>query len=217
MAERCVKVYTRFNRLWHWSQAGSIFLLLFTGARLLGLHTIGPFGLAVTVHTIVALALLLLWAFATFWLFTTENWKQFVPRPQGLYKMARFYAWGVFHGEDHPYHKQLQRRHNPLQALSYFLLKMVLLPGIWISGLAYLSYGFWGHVDPQSLWLGVVANLHILAGFAIGAFVVVHVYLLTIGGFRKHLRPMLTGFESVEMSPETEAYLAAEHPERLRN
>lgn len=217
MAERFVKVYTRFNRLWHWSQAISIFLLFFTGARLLGLHEIGPFGLAVTIHTVVALALLLLWAFATFWLFTTENWKQFVPRPQGVLKVARFYVWGVFRGEEHPYDKQLRRRHNPLQALAYFLLKTVLFPAIWISGLVYLAYGLWGHLDPQSQWLTVVANLHVLAAFAIATFVVVHVYLLTIGhGFREHVRPMITGFERVGMSAETEAYLETEHPERLK-
>ncbi|WP_415183468.1 cytochrome b/b6 domain-containing protein [Phaeovulum sp.] len=217
MAERFVKVYTRFNRIWHWSQVASIFLLLFTGARMMGLHQIGPFGLSVTVHTLVALALLLLWAFATFWLFTTEAWKQFIPTRNGLRQVLRYYAWGIFRGEAHPYHKQYQRRHNPLQLLSYLALKLVLFPAIWMTGLAYLTYGFWGKSDTGAVWLTGIANLHTLAAFAIASFVVIHVYLLTIGhGFRENVRPMITGFEKVEVSPEAEAYFEAEKPERLK-
>jgi thiosulfate reductase cytochrome b subunit len=207
MVERCVKVYTRFNRIWHWSQVVSIMVLFFTGARMLGLHQIGPFGLAVTVHTVVALALLLLWIFATFWLFTTGGWRQFIPRLSGLAQVTRFYAYGVFKGEEHPYVKRYDRRHNPLQALAYFALKMALFPAIWISGLLYLTYNIWGANDGQAVLLGLVANLHVLAAFAIASFVVVHIYLLTIGhGFRQHVRPMVTGYEMVDLTPEAEAY-----------
>lgn len=217
MAERKVLVYTRFNRLWHWGQMASIFLLLFTGARILGLHPLLPFGLAVIVHSAVALALLLLWAFATFWLFTSGAWKQFMPSQIGLWQVARFYAWGVFHGEAHPYRKILRRRHNPLQALAYLALKILLFPAIWISGLAYLSYTLWDHLDPSGWGLWAIANIHILAAFAIASFVVVHVYLLTIGhGFREHVRPMVTGFETVDLTAEQEAYLTAEEPGRLK-
>lgn len=216
MAERDVKVYTRFNRLWHWSQVASIMLLLFSGARIMGLHPILPFGLAVMIHTVVALALLVLWAFATFWLFTTGAWKQFLPSNVGLWQVARFYAWGVFHGEHHPYRKVLFRRHNPLQALAYLGLKVMLFPAIWITGLIYLSHGLWQTMDQGGFWIEVVANLHILAAFAIASFVVIHVYLLTIGhGFRQHVRPMITGFETVDLTPEQEAYLQANEPDRL--
>ncbi len=209
MAERCVKVYSRFNRLWHWSQAASIMALFFTGARIMNLHEIGSFELAVTVHTVVAIALLVLWVFATFWLFTTNGWKQFIPRLTGLLKVARFYAYGVFKGEEHPYAKTLERRHNPLQAGAYFALKMMLFPAIWVTGLVYLSYGLWDSVDGQGLWLTVVANLHVLAAFAIASFVVAHIYLLTIGhGFRRHIQPMLTGYDRIDLNPEEEAYLS---------
>ena len=208
MAERFVKVYSRFNRIWHWSQVVSIMLLFFTGFRIMGLHTIGPFGLAVLVHTAVALALLVLWAFATFWLFTTHGWKQFIPRLTGMVTVARFYAWGVFKGEEHPYSKTIDRRHNPLQAAAYFALKMALFPAIWMTGIAYLSYGFWDSADGQGFWLTVVANVHVLAAFAIASFVVAHIYLLTIGhGFREHVRPMVTGYDKVDLTPEEEAYL----------
>ncbi|MFA7434316.1 MAG: cytochrome b/b6 domain-containing protein [Gemmobacter sp.] len=217
MAERKVLVYTRFNRLWHWSQAASILILLFTGLRIMGLHGILSFGLAVTIHTVVALALMLLWVFTGFWLVTTGAWRQFMPRRAGLWQVARFYVWGVFRGEDHPYRKVLRRRHNPLQALAYLALKAFLVPAVWISGIAYLTYGFWRPLDTSGWAIWTVANIHILAALSIGGFVVAHVYLLTVGhGFREHVRPMLTGVDRIDLTPEQETWLASEEPHRLK-
>lgn len=215
--EHCVLVYSRFNRLWHWSQMASIMILIFTGLRITGFHTLIPFPLAVMLHSVVAIALLLLWAFATFWLFTTGNWRQYLPRGAGLWQVARFYAWGVFHGEHHPYRKVFRRKHNPLQAIAYLALKTALFPAIWSTGIVYLLHPLWGHFNPNGAWLTIVANIHVLAGFAIAAFVVAHIYLLTIGhGFRSHVRPMITGFDRINLTPAEEAFLRQDDPGRLR-
>lgn len=216
MAERYVRIFTRFERFWHWSQVILIFILLFSGTVVMGLHQTLAYGLAVTMHTIAAVVLLALWAFATFWLFTTEAWKQFIPTRTGLVAVARFYAWGIFHGEDHPYRKDYHRKHNPLQLLAYLALKLMLFPAIWMSGLAYLLYGFWEPYDAMGLGLRIVANVHIIAAFSIASFVVIHLYLLTTGhGFREHVKPMITGYDKVDLSPEAEAYFSREKPERL--
>ena len=183
----------------------------------MGLNGIQPFGLAGTINSLAALALLLLWVFTAFWLLTTGAWRQFAPRRAGLWQVARFYAWGVFRGEEHPYRKVLRRRHNPLQALAYLALKALLVPAVWISGIAYLTYGLWRPLDASGWAIQAAANLHILGAFAIAAFVVVHVYLLTVGhGFREHVKPMVTGFETVDLTPEQEAYLAVDEPGRLK-
>ena len=48
-------------------------------------------------------------------------------------------------------------------------------------------------------------------------FVIIHLYLLTIGeGFRAHVKPMLTGFEEIDLTPEQEAYLESNEPKRLK-
>ncbi|MFC2967371.1 cytochrome b/b6 domain-containing protein [Acidimangrovimonas pyrenivorans] len=217
MTERQVKVYPRFERFWHWTQMLLIFGLFFTGLRIMGLHAFIPFGAAVMLHTLAALTLIVLWLFAIFWHLTTGTWRHYVPTSQGLFAVARFYAFGIFKGEHHPYRKAYWRKHNPLQALTYLALKLVLFPAIWITGLAYLSYNFWETQPGASFGLEVVANLHILIAFTIAAFVVIHVYLLTAGhSFREHLRPMITGFDTVDLSPEEEAYLARDEPGRLK-
>lgn len=217
MAKRIVKVYPRFERIWHWSQMVLIMTLLFTGFGLNGLHSILPFGLAVTLHTIAALVLLAVWIFATFWLFTTGTWKQFVPTLDGLISVARFYAYGVFKGEPHPHRKMYWRKHNPLQIFAYFGLKMFVFPLVWGTGLLYLTYNFWEHQESAGLIITIVANLHILAAYIITAFIIIHLYLLTIGhGFRAHVKPMVTGFEEIDLTEEQEAYLETNEPERLK-
>lgn len=217
MTKRVVKVYPRFERFWHWTQMALILVLMVTGFGLNGVHALLPFGPAVMLHTMAALALLALWVFATFWLFTTGTWKQFIPRIEGMLQVARFYAFGVFRGEEHPYRKILWRKHNPLQAATYFALKWAVFPAIWVTGLVYLGYNFWGAGSAGSAALAVVANLHLLAAYVIAAFVIVHVYLLTVGhGFRAHLRPMITGYDEIDLTPEQEAYLEQNEPQRMR-
>jgi thiosulfate reductase cytochrome b subunit len=217
MSKRQVKIYPRFERIWHWTQVLLILVLLFTGMGLNGLHHIIPFGPAVIFHTIAALLLLVLWIFATFWLFTTGTWRQFVPTLDGLVDVIRFYAYGVFKGEKHPHKKVIWRKHNPLQILAYFGLKMAIFPLVWITGILYMTYNFWEHIPDAGFYLNIVANLHLLAAYIVAAFIIIHLYLLTIGhGFRAHVKPMITGYEEIDLSPEEEAYLIKDEPWRLK-
>ena len=215
MAMRKVKVFNGFERFWHWTQALLIFTLLLTGFRIHGIYQWFGFDQAVQVHTIAALSLIILWVFAIFWHLTTGSWRHYLPTTDGLLKVARFYAWGIFKGEAHPYRKHYWRKHNPLQALSYLGLKLLLFPLIWITGLAYLSYNLWQQGVTQPA-LGWIAQIHVLAAYAIMAFIIIHVYLLTTGGsFKHHLMPMLNGFDDVELSEAEEAYLEQDEPGKL--
>ena len=217
MSKRQVKIYPRFERIWHWTQVLLILVLLFTGMGLNGLHHIIPFGPAVIFHTIAALLLLVLWIFATFWLFTTGTWRQFVPTLDGLLDVIRFYAYGVFKGEKQPHKKVIWRKHNPLQILAYFGLKVAVFPLVWSTGILYMTYNFWEHIPDAGFYLNIVANLHLLAAYIVAAFIIIHLYLLTIGhGFRAHVKPMISGYEEIDLSPEEEAYLIKDEPWRLK-
>lgn len=216
MVERFVKIYPRFERFWHWTQVILIVVLMFTGAGLHGLHALIPFGGAVTLHTLAALALVILWIFAIFWHLTTGTWRHYMPTTQGLFQVARFYAYGIFKGEHHPYRKAYWRKHNPMQALTYLALKLMLFPAIWLTGIAYLTYNLWERQPNAPFILEAVANLHLLVAYLIAAFVIVHVYLLTVGGsFVRHVKPMITGFDTVDLTAEEEAYLKADEPGRI--
>ena len=103
-----------------------------------------------------------------------------------------------------------------MQALTYLALKLMLFPAIWLTGIAYLPYNLWERQPNAPFLLEAVANLHLLVAYLIAAFVIVHVYLLTVGGsFVRHVKPMITGFDTVDLTPEEEAYLKADEPDRI--
>jgi len=211
-----VKVFTRFERFWHWCQALLILTLLVSGFGIHGFYTLASFKNLVGLHVVAAVSLITLWVFAIFWHLTTGNWRHYVPTTNGLFRVMRYYAWGIFRGEEHPYRKRFWHKHNPLQALSYLGLKLGLFPVIWISGLAYLSYRFWSRGLVISGWLEWVAVVHTLFAFLMAAFVVIHVYLLTTGhSLRDHLMPMITGYDEVELTDAERAYLEQDEPGRV--
>ncbi|NKN32489.1 cytochrome b/b6 domain-containing protein [Marichromatium bheemlicum] len=217
MAMRKVLIFGRFERFWHWSQMVLIVILMFTGFGLHGFHNLFDFETAVTVHMYAATALLILWLFSVFWLFTTETWRHFLPTGRGLWQVLRFYSYGIFRGERHPYRKAFWRKHNPLQALAYLMLKVVLFPLIWVTGLLYIFYFLWRDIPLATTWLEAIAMIHTGAAFAILAFAFIHVYMLTTGhSFREHVAPMITGFDLVDLNPEEEAYLEKDQPAMIR-
>lgn len=203
-----ILVFKLFERIWHWSQAASIFVLIFTGLAIHGVNPLISFEKAVTVHTGVALALLLLWLFATFWLFTTGQWRHYIPTGNNLLNVARFYAFGIFKGEHHPYQKTYLRKHNPLQAITYLLVKTIIFPAIWISGIAYLLVSVGQRYILGFISMEFIAFIHTAAAIAIIVFIIAHVYLLTTGhSFKEHVKPMITGYDEVELTAEERAYL----------
>jgi thiosulfate reductase cytochrome b subunit len=194
---RDIYLFTRFERFWHWTQAALIFVLLFTGFAIHGSHGLIGFRAAVEVHEIAAYLLIALWVFAIFWHFTTGVWRQYIPTAQNIDRMIRYYVYGIFVGEEHPFRITVERKHNPLQRLAYLGVKLLINPLIWISGLIYL---FWGRLQgylPEAIGLQQVSLAHTLGAFLMLAFVVIHVCLTTTGQtpFEK-IRVMITGWES---------------------
>jgi thiosulfate reductase cytochrome b subunit len=201
-----VMIYTRYERFWHWSQALLIFTLFFTGLVIHGTLSTIPFGLAVNIHTTAALVLIGLWVFTTFWNLTTGQWRQYLFK-EGILKVMRFYAYGILVGEPHPYKKTLQRKQNALQSLAYMTFMTLIGPALWATGLAYLLYNFWSSYSWSGEALGIVALLHTAAAFAMGTFVIIHIYMTTTGKTPFHyIRTMITGYDHVELTPAEKAY-----------
>jgi cytochrome b subunit of formate dehydrogenase len=95
-------------------------------------------------------------------------------------------------------------------------LKLFLFPAIWISGLFYLTYNYWQNGVSGPL-LGWVVLVHVIAAFSILAFIIIHVYMLTIGNsFTHHLMPMINGYDEVELTEAEEKYFEQDEPHRLK-
>ena len=120
-------LYTRYERFWHWLQMALIFVLLVTGFEVHGTFPFLGFDEAVDVHNYVGLSWLIAFAFFVFWVFTTGEWKQYIPTTKKMFQVVLYYSYGIFKGESHPVPKRKEAKHNPLQRLVYLSLAAFLL------------------------------------------------------------------------------------------
>ena len=194
-----ILMYTRFERFWHWTQAILVLLMLGTGFEIHGSYQLLGFEQAVEIHNISAWVLIGLWVFAWFWHMTTGEWKQYIPStPQRLLGMVKYYAFEIFQGKAHPFHKDRTHKLNPLQRLAYLLLHIAIGPAIWISGLLYLFYADVAAAGFLSwLPLSVIAAIHTAAAFLMLVFLLAHLYLALTMDERpfSSFRAMISGYE----------------------
>jgi thiosulfate reductase cytochrome b subunit len=196
-----IYLFKGFERFWHWAQAALILFMLASGFEVHGSLRLLGFERAVAWHALAAWTLVGLWIFAVFWHLTTGEWRQYIPTTERVLAMARFYSSGIFRGEPHPYRPTAQRKHNPLQRLTYLLVLVVVMPLIWITGWLYLFHGEWAAWGLQTLRLEWVAWGHTAGAFVMLAFVISHVYLITTGHtVFAQLKAMVTGWEEIDAS-----------------
>ena len=193
-----LNLYTRFERFWHWFQAFLIIFLLVTGFEVHGSCKIFGYANACSWHNLAGMTLLVLTAFAIFWHLTTGQWRHYRPSFENIQKIIAYYLVGIMRGEHHPFHKSEERKLNPLQALSYLFLKVVLMPLQLGSGLLYYYYNDWLNWG-WAARLDGVAFLHTAMAFAVLLFLAVHIYMSTTGGTMfSYTKSMITGWEEVD-------------------
>jgi thiosulfate reductase cytochrome b subunit len=201
MSDKKVYVYKSFERFWHWAQAALIFFLAFTGFEIHGAYSFFGFEDAVKYHNFAAYSLIVLIVFAIFWHFTTGEWKQYVPTLHNIKAQLDYYIFGIFKNTPHPTKKTVLSKLNPLQKLTYFGLKMLVIPVIVTSGLLYMLYRYPQRHGIEALnidSLQVIAVVHTIGAFLLLAFIIAHLYLITTGDkITSNLKAMLTGYEDI--------------------
>ncbi|MBC8438405.1 MAG: cytochrome b/b6 domain-containing protein [Deltaproteobacteria bacterium] len=196
-----IYLYTRYERLWHWLQAFMVISLIITGLEIHGTYKLFGFQTAVKIHDFIGLSWLVLFAFFVFWLFTTGEWKQYIPTTKKLFSVVLYYSWGIFQGKPHPVQKTKGAKHNPLQRLAYLGISAMLLPVQMATGLLYYLY----NDIPQILPLSVLAVVHTLVALFLLNFLVVHLYMTTTGhSLFSHISGMITGWEEIYETTEIE-------------
>lgn len=205
-----IYMYTVGERAWHWIQALAIILLIITGfeAHFSSWFKVFGFTASVYIHKVLGFLLLLNAFLGFFYHISTGLIKQFIPRPRGffdgLFLQARYYMYGIFKGEPHPFEKTPLHKLNPLQKITYFGLLNVLLPVQVITGVL-----MWGSVYfPETFkifgGLPVLAPIHTLSAYLFIAFIIVHVYMTTLGPTPwTMIKAMINGYEEL---PEEETH-----------
>ncbi|MGQ9570914.1 MAG: cytochrome b/b6 domain-containing protein [Thermodesulfovibrionales bacterium] len=209
MAKKNVLIYKGFERFWHWLQAIFIIFLAFTGFEIHGFYSFLGFENAVLYHNVVAYLLIGLIIFAIFWHLTTGEYKQYIPTFKNIKAQLDYYLFGIFRNAPHPSKKTVLSKLNPLQKLTYFFLKGVMIPLTVISGLFYMFYRYPSRYGVESIniqSLKVIAVLHTIGAFLLVAFLLIHLYLITTGQtIFTNLKAMLTGYEEIEEDEKLEA------------
>jgi thiosulfate reductase cytochrome b subunit len=98
-----------------------------------------------------------------------------------LMKQLRYYSFGMFKGEKHPFPVTEDRKFNPLQKVTYVLAMYLGMPVLIVSGFVLLFPEV--AMDNVFGMSGLVLNdiLHIATGFFLSIFMIIHIYTCTLG------------------------------------
>ena len=199
-------------RIWHWLNALGFILLIATGVqiRYLDLFQVLSFRTAVVAHNYIGFALIanyFLWL--GFYLFTDKitvylpemNAKKYF---EDSWRQLKFYGYGIFLGEENPHHPTIYHKFNPLQIMMYQIIMLLFVPILFISGLLLWDiHRFAGIVDMLG-GVRVVATVHVLMFVVFVGFLLMHLYLITLGHSRfAHIKAMITGYEELHDKPKS--------------
>jgi thiosulfate reductase cytochrome b subunit len=196
-------------RIWHWINAVGFVVLIVTGLQIrYGVLAGMAFKTIVDVHNVTGFVLIadyFLWL--GFYLFSdkiTVYHPDFNPTRhfRNVWRQLAYYGYGIFKGHPNPHHVSAYRKFNAVQAMTYQVVMMVLVPLQFYTGLVLWDLQrFAGTVE----LLGgarVVDTIHVALCIAFLVFILVHVYLTTLGRTAtQHVKAMLTGYEEVEDAP----------------
>ncbi|GAB3522076.1 cytochrome b/b6 domain-containing protein [Photobacterium alginatilyticum] len=196
--KKTIVIFKRFERFWHWGQALLVLLLILTGLELHGVMNLFGFQQSSTLHHWGGFLWMTIVVLIFTWVFTTGEWKQYVPDKKGIDVVLHYYLYGVFVGEPHPHHMSPDNKFNPLQRIAYLGLLFVLIPVQIATGLIFYFFPELraaGYIEQ----IGIVAVIHTFTAYTILAFLIVHLYLITLGAkLSSHLKAMLTGKEVID-------------------
>jgi thiosulfate reductase cytochrome b subunit len=183
-------LYPKWIRAWHLINAVMFIILIITGISMQytdkenSAYVVG-FAKAVKWHNFAATVLTA--GYILFFLGNafTDNKKYYrISRENfwsDLMKQLRYYSFGMFRGEKHPFPVTMERKFNPLQKLTYVLAMYLGMPLLIISGIVLLFPEI--VLNKVFGMSGLLINdmVHITTGFLLSIFMVVHIYTCTLG------------------------------------
>ncbi|NMB75813.1 MAG: cytochrome B [Myxococcales bacterium] len=204
-----VRFYTPYERLWHWVQAVAVAVLAATGFYLSFPPAEGGEGFraAVHVHNAFAAVLIANAGLALFYNLASGLIRRYVPTASDLFSQgvrhARYYMFGIFRGEPHPFDRTPEKRLLPLQKVTYFAILNLLLPLMVVTGALRFIAGHRPEWADAFGGLPLLATLHRFGAWLFVAFLVLHIYMTTTGRtLLANLKTMLTGYGERECSRE---------------
>lgn len=183
-------LYPKWLRAWHVFNAVLFLILIVTGLSIQytdkehAAYVVG-FAKAVKWHNFTAILLTVNYIiFVTGNLFTSNGKFYNIKRKNflsDLIKQLKYYSFGMFKGEKHPFPVTEKRKFNPLQKVTYVLAMYVALPLLIFSGTGLLFPEITITVFMGVSGLILTDILHITMGFFLSVFMIIHIYTCTLG------------------------------------
>ena len=196
--------YPLWLRIWHGINALGIILLIITGLSMnTGVESsFINFNVAVNMHNITGIIVSLNYLLFLIGNLITDNSKFYIVKPKGFLKrpmkQAYYYVWGMFHGMKAPYPLSEKRKFNPLQKYFYILVMYVAVPIIIITGFALLFPEIIFEKIYNVSGVLITAVLHSALGFIISVFLIIHLYVSSIGKSPlESFKSIITGWHHV--------------------
>jgi thiosulfate reductase cytochrome b subunit len=189
-------------RIWHWGNALLVLVLIITGIqlRISGVPSLGPRHPSLWIHKYAGWAMV---ASCIFWLgysLASRNLsRQYAFRARdfkGMFAQAKFYLISIFKGEENPFRPSPEEKFNPLQKLAYGSIMCIFAPILMVTGLLCSDIQFLRKYI--LLWdvAGVVNAVHVLGAYVFALYLVVHLYMATLGRTTfAHIKAMIVGYE----------------------
>lgn len=188
MAHERLYLYPVWIRLWHLINALLCLTLIITGISMqFATPTVGLVGFnsTVTIHNIAGIILTINYFLFFIGNLVTFNGKYYQLEFKGmikrLFSQISYYTFGIFQGKNPPFPITRENKFNPLQGFTYVAVMYLFVPIVFISG--------WGLLYPQTVPTTLIGLngfhltdlLHIIAGYIISIFMLIHIYFCTIG------------------------------------
>jgi thiosulfate reductase cytochrome b subunit len=201
-------------RIWHWINAVGVVTLILTGIqiRYVGLIDVVSFKTAVTLHNWTGFVLMVNFLVWFVYYVSSDRIKVYHPElsPKEHFRRSwlqlQYYGYGIFKGDPNPHQLSIYRKFNAMQSMTYQVIMLLLLPLQFYTGLLMWDVK---RFSAQVEFLGgirVVDTVHVLIFIFFVSYVLVHIYLGTLGHTpTAHFKAMFTGYEEVQ---EPEDHLA---------
>jgi thiosulfate reductase cytochrome b subunit len=197
-------LYPKWLRAWHVLNALLFLILILTGLSMQytdkenASYVVG-FAIAIKWHNFAAIVLIINYILFIVGNLFTKNGRYYkISKKSFLSDLAgqlKFYSWGMFKGEKHPFPVTEERKFNPLQKLTYVLAMYIALPLLIISGLGLLLPEITIKTVFGVSGLILTDILHVSMGFFLSIFMIIHIYTCTLGAKPTSLfRGIITGY-----------------------
>ncbi len=188
MATDKIYLYPLWIRIWHVLNALMFLLLIITGISLhfsgSGFNMIG-FRASVGIHNVAAFIVTFNYGIFVIGNILTSNGKYYRKWRKNLaanlWKQFIFYAIGIFKKEPHPFPINEKQKFNPLQKFAYVLAMYFGMPLLIFSGIALMFPELIAYNIFNISGLVFYDVLHIIVGFVLSLFLLIHIYTCTLG------------------------------------